>query len=73
MMQQINAEKQKELEAKPTLNSFAAIKQRFSRGGGGLSSSGVSEMFNSKENAPVEVEEDPLDAYMTGIEKNAAK
>jgi len=26
MMQKINAEKQKELEAKPTLNSFAAIK-----------------------------------------------
>ncbi len=71
LMQQMNAKKQSELDTKPTLASFAAIKQRFTRGSVG--STAVSETINTKADAQVDAEEDPLEAYMSGIEKNAAK
>ena len=66
----MNAKKQTEIDTKPVLSSFAKIQQRFSRGVG---MTAVSEKFNTKAEAPVEAEEDPLEAYMQGIEKNAAK
>ena len=70
-MQQMNARKQSENDTKPKLSSFAKIQQRFSSGGG---NSTVSDRFKGGDfNAIMDVEEDPLEAYMQDIEKNAAK
>ena len=67
----MNANKKTESEAKPVLSSFSTIQKRFSQGVG---ISAVSEKFNTKKEPVVEVEEeDPLEAYMQGIEKNAAR